>query len=61
LDSEKAFDKLEHRQILQVLQSTVNKAWQLGVLKHPLSDEFGGGYPIVQFVDDTFLIVAGRI
>jgi len=27
LHFEKAFDKLEHQQILQVLQSIVNKAW----------------------------------
>jgi len=33
------------------LQTIVNKAWQLGVLKHPLSEDFGGDYPIVQYAD----------
>jgi len=27
------------------------------VLKHPLSEEFGGDYPIALYVDDTLLIV----
>jgi hypothetical protein len=31
----------------------VNKAWQLGILKHPLSEDFGGNYPIVQYANDT--------
>jgi hypothetical protein len=39
------------------LQTVVNKAWQLGVLKHPLSDDFGGDFPIVQYADDTLLIL----
>jgi len=30
-----------------LLQSVVNKAWQMGILKHPLSDTFGGDFPIV--------------
>ena len=32
-----------------LLQSIINKAWQLGVL--------GGDYPIIQYADDTLLIV----
>jgi len=40
-----------------LLQSIINSAWQLGVLKHPVSENFGGDYPIVQYVDDTLLIV----
>jgi len=35
----------------------MNKAWQAGVLKHPLSENFGGDYPIIQYVDDTLLIL----
>jgi hypothetical protein len=35
----------------------VNKAWQVGVLKHPVSDNFGGDFPIVQYADGTFLIL----
>jgi hypothetical protein len=40
-----------------LLQSIINRAWQLGVLKHPVSEEFGGDYPIIQYADDTLLIV----
>ena len=46
-----------------LLQSILNKAWNIGVLKHPISDAFGGDYPIVQYADDTLLILPtdGRI
>ena len=37
----------------------VNKAWHAGVLKHPLSDSFQNDYPIVQYGDDTLLIMPG--
>jgi hypothetical protein len=43
-----------------LLQSIVNKAWQLGVLKHPISDNFGGDFPILQYADDTLLILPGH-
>lgn len=42
-----------------MLQSIVNKAWQDGVINHPISEAFGGDYPIVQYADDTLLIVPG--
>lgn len=42
-----------------LLQSIINRAWQNGVLKHPLSDDFGGDFPILQYVDDTLLILPG--
>lgn len=32
-----------------VLQYVINKAWQRGVLKHPLGDNFQGDFPIVQY------------
>jgi hypothetical protein len=41
------------------LQSIVNKAWLFGVIKHPLSDSFAGDFPIVQYADDTLLILPG--
>jgi len=31
----------------------------MGILKHPLSDTFGGDFPIVQYDDDTLLILPG--
>jgi len=40
-----------------LLQSIVNRAWHIGVLKHPIGENFGGEYPIVQYADDTLLIV----
>jgi hypothetical protein len=43
--------------LLFVLVAVVNKAWQMGVMKHPLSEDFGGDYPIVQYADDTLLIL----
>jgi hypothetical protein len=29
------------------------------VLKHPLNDNFKGDYPILQYADDTLLILLG--
>jgi hypothetical protein len=40
-----------------LLQSIVNKAWLMGVLTHPISDNFGGDFPILQYADDTLLIL----
>jgi len=42
-----------------LLQSIINKAWQAGTLKHPLSDDFQDDYPIVQYADDTLLVLPG--
>ena len=41
-----------------LLQTIVNKAWQNGVLKHPVSDNFGDYIPIIQYAD-TLLILPG--
>ena len=45
--------------VADLLQTIVNKAWQNGTLKHPLSDSFGGGgdFPIIQYANDTLLIL----
>ena len=40
-------------------QTILNKACRAGVLKHPLSEEFQDDYPIVQYVDDTLLVLPG--
>ena len=29
----------------------------MGILKHPLTEDFGGDYPIIQYADDTLLIL----
>ena len=42
-----------------LLQSIVNKAWLMGVLTHPISDNSGGDFPILQYADDTLLILPG--
>lgn len=39
------------------LQTIVNKAWEIGVLKHPLSETFGGDFPLIQYADDTLVIL----
>jgi len=39
------------------LQSIVNKAWHMGILKHPISEDFVGDFSIVQYADDTLLIL----
>jgi hypothetical protein len=39
-----------------LLQSIVNQAAERG-LHHPLSDRFGGDFPIVQYADDTLLFL----
>jgi hypothetical protein len=40
-----------------LLQSIVNKAYQMNTLNHPLSKDFDHDYPIVQYVDDTLIIM----
>lgn len=40
-----------------LLQSFVNVAWHNGVLKHPISESFGGDFPIIQYAHDTLLIL----
>ena len=42
-----------------MLQSIINRAWQDKVIKHPLSDEFGGEFRIIQYADDTLLVLPG--
>lgn len=40
-----------------LLQSIINQAEEKGLLQHPLGTNFGGFYPIVQYADDTLLIM----
>jgi len=32
----------------------------MGVLTHPISDNFGGDFPILQYADDTLLVLPGN-
>lgn len=40
-----------------LLQSIINKAWREGVLRHPLCNDFEDFFPIIQYADDTLLIL----
>jgi hypothetical protein len=40
-----------------LLQSIVNKAYNMNLLNHPLSKDFGQDYPIIQYTDDTLIIL----
>jgi hypothetical protein len=40
-----------------LLQSIINKAWLMGVLTHPILDNFGADFPILQYADDTLLVL----
>jgi hypothetical protein len=40
-----------------LLQTIINSAFQLNLLKHPLSRDFGQSYPIVQYANDTIIII----
>lgn len=42
-----------------VLQSIVNGAFRRNLIAHPISNNFAGDYPIVQYADDTLIIVLG--
>jgi hypothetical protein len=40
-----------------LLQSIVNAEALLGNLSHPLGPNFGGSFPIIQYVDDTLVVL----
>jgi hypothetical protein len=40
-----------------LLQSVINAEALLGNLSHPLGNDFGGDYPIIQYADDTLVIL----
>jgi hypothetical protein len=40
-----------------LLQSAINKALQNGYIDLPIMDDFGQKYPIVQYADDTLMIM----
>lgn len=43
--------------VADLLHSVVNQAAHNNVLSHPLGGNFGGDYPIIQYVDDTLLVM----
>jgi hypothetical protein len=40
-----------------LLQSIVNEAYILNLLKHPRSKDYGQDYPILQYADNTLIIL----
>lgn len=44
-----------------MLQSIVNEAYQRNLFSHPVHNNFGGDYPIVQYADDTLIIMPADV
>lgn len=44
-----------------LLQSVINDAAVSGLLTHPLGPDFGGDYPIIQYTDDTLVVLPGQL
>lgn len=42
-----------------LLQTIVNEAYDRNLLLHPIHNNFAGKYPIVQYADDTLIIMPG--
>lgn len=40
-----------------LLQTIINRAWQIGVLNHPLSNDFEDFFPSIQYANDTHLVL----
>jgi hypothetical protein len=40
-----------------LLQSIINKGYNMNLLKHPLSKDYGQDYPILQYVNDTLILL----
>jgi hypothetical protein len=41
----------------ELLQSIINKAFRMNILSHPLSKDFDQDYPIIQYADDTLIVM----
>jgi hypothetical protein len=44
-----------------LLQSAINKAFREGLLRAPYSPDYGMDYPVVQYADDTLVIMPADI
>lgn len=42
---------------VDLLQSVINDAANRNILKHPLGPTFGGDFPIIQYADDTLIVL----
>lgn len=45
--------------VVDLLQSIVNEPFKMHLIAHPLGNSYGGDYPIVQYTDDTLMIMLG--
>jgi retron-type reverse transcriptase len=41
----------------ELLQAIINDVWASGVLSLPIDDDFGQKFPIIQYADDTLMIM----
>jgi hypothetical protein len=41
----------------ELLQSIINKAFRMNILRHPLSKDFDQDYPIIQYAGDTLIVM----
>jgi hypothetical protein len=42
---------------VELLQSIINKAFRMNILRHPLSKDFDQDYPIIQYAGDTLIVM----
>lgn len=45
--------------VADLLQSIINETYRRNLLLHPIHNSFVGDYPIVQYADDTLIIMPG--
>jgi hypothetical protein len=45
----------------ELLQIIINYAWHEGVINLPINNSYGQDYPIIQYVDDTLIIVPAEL
>jgi hypothetical protein len=44
-----------------LLQAAVNDAWHRGLINLPIDNDFGQKYPIIQYADDTLMIMPADV
>lgn len=45
----------------ELLQRVVNKAFQMGLLSKPINENDGTGFPIIQYADDTLVLLMASL
>jgi hypothetical protein len=44
-----------------LLQAAVNDVWHRGLINIPIDNDFGQKYPIIQYADDTLMIMPADV